>query len=75
MRHFKKKKTIFKEDLDDSSDATGEDFHQKPRDSQFKLLTRKMRVLQSEVKILKKLSVLSIFGSKRKMKKFFHDIW
>ena len=75
MRYFKKKKIIFKEDLDDSLDITEEDFHQKPKDSQFKLLTRKMRVLQSEVKILKKLSVLSIFGSKRKMKKFFDNIW
>ena len=74
MRHFKKKKTIFKEDLDDSSDATEEDSPEKPRDSHFKLLTRKMRVLQSEVKILKKLSVLSIFGSKRKMRKFFDNI-
>ena len=72
-----RKRTNFKED-DDQSDANHiEDISikSKPSRREFNTMKRQIKLLQNEVSTLKKLSILTVFGGKANMKKFYKDIW
>ena len=72
-----RKKKIFKEDIYQSDDEyTGDiskNLNQTGDENQE--MKKQIRLLQSEVKTLKKLSILSVFGGKVNMKKFYKDCW
>ena len=76
MARLRRKKE-FKEDLDDSDEANENVNFEILQNSPGKLnsLKKQIRLLQHEVKTLKRLSILSIFGGKAGMKQFYKDIW
>ena len=69
-----RRKTEFKEDHDESSEK-GNFEKAKHSPSQFNSLKKQIRLLQHEMKTLKRLSILSIFGGKAGLKQFYKDIW
>ena len=76
MARLRRKKE-FKEDLHDSDESTGKVNFEKAKHSptQFKSMQKQIRLLQHEMKTLKRLSILSIFGGKAGLKHFYKDIW
>ena len=74
-----KSRNHFREDQDYSDDQSPNISPKKAppqtKSSQFANLKRQIKILQSEVKTLKRLSILSVFGNKENMLKFYQDIW
>ena len=72
-----RRKKEFKEDLDYSDEASADVNFEKAKHSpsQFNSLKKQIRLLQHEMKTLKRLSILSIFGGKAGLKQFYKDIW
>ena len=69
-----KQRRDFREDFD-LSDCQSTEKSKLNFGSEYKIMKKQIRFLQSEVKTLKKLSILSIFGSKANFVKFYQDIW
>ena len=72
MKKFRNKKYFYEDNVYSNDNDFDYAVSQK---TQFMTLKKQVKLLQSEVKTLKKLSVMNIFGTKANLKKFYQDIW
>ena len=80
MRISRSRQKQFKEDqleVTDDDDDYQDDQVQLSQDdiNSIKDLRKEVRSLKNQMKTLKKISIISIFGSRERMKHFYNDLW
>ena len=69
---------MYKEDLIDETDDDYQNYQGQQSQESINLvqdLYQEIITLKNEVNTLKKISIITIFGSTEKMKQFYNDVW